>query len=671
MISNATQIHRQLSIATPLGDHELLLESFAGREALSELFEYELELLSGNDEINPKQIIGENVTFSVRQPGSPERHFNGYVKRFRYVGEAGHDETECCYRATVVPWLWFLTQKTDCRMFQNMSVPDIIEQVFTRLNFRDFDRSGLNGSYRKREYCVQYNETDFAFVSRLMEEEGIFFFFKHENGRHILHLADHALAYYPLVDCDVEFVQPTRSGGNSDRCLDSWEHVYEFRPGRFAHKDFNFKTPDHGLLNGEDSAVSLVNNRAFEIYEFPGRFEDVDGGEAYGRLRIEEQEQDYDVVEGSGTYRSFSPGGTFRLQRHRIRAEESKSFVLKSVEIEASQRDNYKSGPSRDGDITFRTKFHCLPDYVAFRSPRITRKPIVEGPQTAVIVGPPGAEIFPDEFGRVKCQFHWDREGQFNEDSSCWIRVSQQHAGKGWGGIDLPRIDEEVIVDFLEGDPDRPIITGRVYNGENQPPFSLPAGMTRSGMKSQTHKGAGFNEISMDDTAGKEQIRINGQYNMDTAVGNNQTLVVGVDRSAEIGNNDATTVGNDSVEQIGNNKKVSVGNNMNVDVGSKLVMNAGSSITLKCGASKLHMNAGGVITLTGTIITVAAAANASVVAPMTQIVGGAMLTTIGGINMMQGGVTHVAGAALCSVAGAKVDVVGGQTQIKGAPIKLN
>lgn len=238
--------------------------------------------------------------------------------------------------------------------------------------------------------------------------------------------------------------------------------------------------------------------------------------------------------------------------------------------------------------------------------------------------------------------------------------------------MDLPRIGEEVIVDFLEGDQDRPIITGRVYNGNNMPPFALPDGMTRSGIKSQTHKGAGSNEISMDDTAGKEQIRVNGQYDMDTVVGNNQTLSVGVDRTSEIGNNDSLTVGNDQTEQIGNNKVVTVGNNMNVDVGSNLVMNAGSKITLKCGASKISMNSGGVITISGTIITTAAAANAAVAAPMTQVIGGVMLTTAGGINMTNGALCHTGAAALASVSGGKVDIVGSaKTSIKGGVITLN
>ncbi len=666
MIKHAKQGARELSVSTPLGDDVLLLRSFSGHESLSHLFEYELEMLSTDDAIDPTAIVGHRITFEMNPTGNAPRYFNGFVNRFRYVGQTDLSTT---YRATVVPWTWFLTQTTDCRIFQNKSVPQIIEQIFADLSFDHF-KFALTGRYEPREYCVQYRETDFEFVSRLMEEEGIFYFFLHDADRHTLVMADQTSAYFKIDDGAVEFADPDRTGDLLDQITD-WEHRYEFRPGRWAQTDFNFKKPALNLMSNEQTIVNFANNSGFEIYDYPGRFAKRGLGESLTRVRMEELEAGHDTVAGTSTYRSFSPGGKFVVRRHRTAAEVGRAYVLTTVRTSASVNDSYLAG-SGAPEIRFENQFECIPDSTVFRPPRLSGKPIVEGPQTAVTVGPKGEEIYTDEFGRVKVQFHWDREGQLDENSSCWLRVSQVHAGAKWGGIDLPRIGEEVIVDFLEGDPDQPIISGRVYNGQNRPPFALPGGMTRSGMKSQTHKGQGFNEISMDDTAGNEQIRLNGQYNMDSAVGNNQTLKVGVDRTGEIGNNDALTVGVDSVEQVGNDKTVTVGNNMNVDVGNKLVMNAGSSITLKCGASKLHMNSGGVITISGTIITTAAAANASVVAPMTQVVGGVMLTTIGGINMMSGGVCHVGAAALASVAGGKVDIAAsGKTSIKGGIITLN
>ena len=667
MSSAATQRTRQIAVDSPFGKDVLLLRRFDGREGISQLFEYELEMLSERSDLDPLQIVGHPVAWVMDHVGGQPRYFHGVVNRFAYVNQNAEFTV---YRATVVPHLWLLTQTRDCRIFQNRTVPQIITQIFTELALTDF-QAHLRSRYQPREYCVQYRETDFAFVSRLMEEEGIFYYFRHHARGHQLLLADQAAAYEELADGEVDFADPDSAGDLTDQILD-WEHRYQYRPGRWAQTDYNFKKPSTDLMCKSPSVVNLPQNGNYEIYDYPGRFEEKSTGAARTRVRMEEHEVDHDIVLGRSTYRSFVPAGRFTVHTHRSAAELNRRYVLTTVQISASVAGSYDANLGGDLEERFDNRFTAIPANVVYRPPRVTPRPLVEGPQTAVVVGPEGEEIYPDEFGRVKVQFHWDREGQFNEKSSCWLRVSQVHAGQKWGGIDLPRIGEEVIVDFLEGDPDAPIITGRVYNGMNMPPFALPAGMTRSGMKSQTHKGSGYNEMSMDDTAGKEQIRVNGQHNMDTTVGNNQTLIVNVDRTESIGNNDALTVGVDSSENVGNNKKVVVGNNMNVDVGNKLVLTAGSSITLKCGASRIHMNSGGVITISGTIITTMAAANAAVVAPMTQVVGAAMLNTIGGINIMSGGVCHVGAAGLASVGGSKVDVVSsGKTSIKGGIITLN
>jgi type VI secretion system secreted protein VgrG len=668
MVDNATQSTRQMAVATPFGDDVLLLRRFSGQEELSRLFEYELEMLSADDGLNPTQIVGQNVTWVLNQSGDVPRYFNGYVNRFRYAGQT---DQWTVYRATVVPWLWFLTQTRDCRIFQQQSVPEIVEEVFADFAGLANYELKLSEDYAEREYCVQYRESDFAFVSRLLEEEGIFYFIRSDNGRHTLVLADSPDACFVGQDPEVDFTAPDSTGDLVDQ-ITHWEHHYEFRPGRMAQQDFNFKSPSRSLMSQDGSVAEFANNSNYEIYDYPGRYEEPDAGRRRTRVRMEEYELPHDTVSGKATYRHFMPGAKFTVRSHRTSSEVGREYALTASEISASVGGTYDTAHVSDEDVRFECRFHCIPAATVFRPRRDTPQPIVEGPQTAVVVGPPGEEIYPDEFGRVKVQFHWDREGSYDENSSCWLRVSQVHAGAGWGSMDLPRIGEEVIVDFLEGDPDKPIISGRVYNGNNRPPFDLPAHKTRSGGKTQTHKGAGYNEISMDDTAGAEQIRLNGQYNMDSVVGNNQTLVVGVDRTSEIGNNDALTVGVDQVEQVGSNKSVTVGSDMNVDVGSKLVFNAGSKITLKCGASKITMNSGGVITISGTIITTAAAANAAVAAPLTQVVGGVMLTTVGGINMMSGGVCHVGAAALASVAGSKVDIAGaGKTAIKGGIITLN
>ena len=666
MLTDASQPRAKCAVSTPLGPDQLLLRNFHGCQELSRPFEFELEMLSADANIDPAALIDQPVTMVVDQQTSPV-YFNGRISRFRYCG---NNDLGAIYKAEVVPWLWFLQHTRDCRIFQKKKVTEVLEEVLSEAANADFDLSKLMGNYPKMKYCVQYRESDFDFVSRLMEEYGIYYFFKHENGSHTMVLADNAATYADIPAGKVAVKKPTETT-ELEQQITSWQHHYTFQPGAYAHRDYNFVTPSSEMLSSENTTMKWQGCQDYEVYDYHGRYPDRAVGSALARLRMEETEAQHDTISGAGTYRTFSPSRSFTVGSHANRSEVGRRYALTKVQHMATVGDSYKTNDSSEGYV-YENRFEGLPAETIFRPQRKTPLPIVEGPQTAVVVGPPGEEIYPDKHGRVKVQFHWDRYGQKNENSSCWIRVSQVHAGKGWGGMDLPRIGEEVIVDFIEGDPDNPIITGRVYNGEKKPPFALPGEMTRSGLKTDTHKGSGSNEMTMDDTAGQEQIRTNAQYNMDTTVGNNQTLIVNVDRTEEIGNNDALTVGVDSTENVGNDKAVKVGNNMHVNVGNKLVMNAGSSITLKCGASKIHMNSGGVITITGTIITTAAAANAAVVAPLTQIVGGAMLTTVGGINSMNGGVCKVAAAGLNSISGGKVDVVAsGKTAIKGGLITLN
>jgi type VI secretion system secreted protein VgrG len=301
---------------------------------------------------------------------------------------------------------------------------------------------------------------------------------------------------------------------------------------------------------------------------------------------------------------------------------------------------------------------------VPFRPARTTPRPKIAGSQTAVVVGPGGEEIYTDEYGRVKVQFHWDRLGKHDENSSCWMRVSQVHAGKNWGHMDLPRIGEEVIVSFLEGDPDRPIITGRVYNGANMPPFALPANKKRRGNMTKTYLGTGFNEMSMDDTPGKEQVRVHAQYNMDSVINNNQTQKVGVDRTADVGNNETNTVGVDRTTTVGNNEALKVGANQSVSVGDNIVIEAGTSITLVCGASRIHMNQAGIITINGLMITIAGTAMVNTAAPIVNAAG-TVVTSTGVLNVLTGG-------ALANVAGATTRVVAlGDNIVKGGTVKIN
>ena len=587
-----SQKTRRLSLETPLGQDKLALVSFNGQEEMSRLFSYQLEMLADKDKpIAAKDIVGKQVTFSVLHGDGTPRYFNGFVRRFAY---AGLSDTLAQYRAEVVPWLWFLTRTSDCRIFQKMTIPDIIQQIFKDLGFTDFKMEIKGGS--EWDYCVQYRETDFNFVSRLMEQEGIFYYFKHENGKHTMVLANAKSAYYELKDKEAYLESTTNEQHRSDNLI-RWEHGYEFRTGKWAQTDYNFETPSTSLMTNTNSVVDLPNIKKFEFYDFPGEYEKKPDGEAETKVRMEEVETGYETGHGVGQCRSFSPGGKFKLARHEAKAEQDKGYVITAVQHSATVGDTYTTNGQQAGGH-YGNSFTCIPDSVTFRPARVTPKPMIHGVQTAVVVGPGGAEIHTDKYGRIKVQFHWDREGKKDDNSSCWIRVSQPWAGGTWGAHWHPRIGQEVIVSFIEGDPDRPIVTGRVYNAEQMPPYKLPDNQTMSGYKSRSSPGGGpdnFNEIRFEDKKGAEQIFIHAEKNQDIEVENDEThwvghdrkktidhderVGIGNDRTESVGNNEKITIGNDRTENVTKNEKISIGVNRNTDIGKNEDITVGGDRT--------------------------------------------------------------------------------------------
>lgn len=511
-----TQTNRHLAISTPLGDDALLLRSVSGVEAISQLFHFDLDLLSENDSIDFEGLVGKNVTLRILDSDAAERHWNGFISRF---SQGSQDRRFTTYRAQMVPWLWFLTRTADCRIFQNKNVPDIIQSIFSELGFQDFELR-LYGEFAARDYCVQYRETDLNFLSRLMEEEGIFYFFRHEEKKHVLVLANDPAAH---LDCPGQATaQYDFRGGRAvhEDVITEWRHEQEFRPGGWAQTDYNFETPS------TDLAVRVNGTNRYEIYDYPGDYGARAEGDRLARIRFEEQSTPGVVMQGAGGCRHFTCGHKFTLEDH-YRKALNQPYLLTAVHHTATQGGDYEAGSSEGEEFTYRNSFECIPFSTPFRPPRVAPRPIVRGCQTAVVVGPAGQEIHTDKYGRVKVQFHWDREGKRDENSSCWIRVSHPWAGKGYGSLAIPRIGHEVIVDFVEGNPDQPIITGRVYNAEQMPATGLPAAGMVSGFKSNsTPGGGGHNEMSMDDTKGKEKITIHAQYDMDTTVKHNDTQTI-------------------------------------------------------------------------------------------------------------------------------------------------
>lgn len=507
----------------PLGPDEVVMTGFSGREAISRLFSFQLEFISTDLDLKPGKIIGNDVTIELDRrdvhgvPLTP-RWFHGYISRFA-AGSVVRKEPGVHkyrqYRAEMVPWLWFLTQTARCYLFfpekEDKSIFEVIEAVFARAKSElhvdpVIDLKGINDLKKRMvKHCVQYRETDFNFVSRTMERYGVFYYFKFEDGKHTLVL-DLKKNYPKCEEAEVFF--PGVTGGQSavDHITD-WQHDYEFVSGKWSHTDYNFEKPSTSLgVNAPKlPSIDLAHNDKYEIYDYPGEYVVKGDGEADAKIRQEEEEIPHSVVNGASLCRTFAAGHKFKLTAHHdddAVSEQGKSYLLTSVEQNASQPadDTGDEGPE-----LYHNRFTCIPDTVQYRPERITPRPQISGVQTAVVVGP--EEIHTDKYGRVKVQFHWDREGKKDGNSSCWIRVSQNWGGKNWGGMFIPHVGQEVIVDFEEGDPDRPLVTGRVYNAEVMPPLELPANKTKNAIRDH-----GGNEIVMEGDKGKEQLKMFSPY---------------------------------------------------------------------------------------------------------------------------------------------------------------
>lgn len=672
------QANRRVAITTPLGKDALLLRAFRGSEAISQLFHFDLDLSSENDTLKFEDVVGKNVTLRLFDADGEERHWNGFISRF---SQGSQDRRLTTYHAQMVPWLWFLTRTADCKIFQNQKVPDIIQNVFKDLGFHDFEIR-LYGAFAARDYCVQYRETDFAFVSRLMEEEGIFYYFRHEATRHVLVLSNDPAGHYPCPKPS-EVRYDARGGGVAyEEVITDWRYEMEFRTGSWTQTDYNFETPSTNL------AVTVKGNNPYEVYDYPGEHLVRSEGDRLARIRLQEQSASCAVNEGSGGCTHFSAGFKFTLKDH-YRADLNQPYLLRSVQHMGTQGGDY--GGAGSGEFTYTNHFQCIPFSVPYRPPRVTRPPFVQGCQTAVVVGPAGEEIYTDKHGRVKVQFHWDRDGKKNENSSCWIRVSHPWAGKGWGAVSIPRIGQEVVVDFLEGNPDMPIIIGRVYNAEQSVPFGMPGGAVVSGIKSNSTKGGGgYNEISLNDTKGTELINIHAQYDQQKKIEHDERVNVGNDRTESVGHDEKITVGNNRTEKVGVNEDITIGSNRTEHVGSNETIHIGANRTETVGANESiavttnrTRTVGGNETVTvsamrthtvgiNEAITVGAAQEITVGAFQALTVGAARTKTIGASETVSIGAVQnvtIAAAQSISVGASQSTKIGaGQTVSVGADL---
>jgi type VI secretion system secreted protein VgrG len=610
---------RFITLETSLGKDVLLLESFTGVEGVSRLFRFHLDLLSERGDIDGSDLIGRPVAVAVTQADGPPRYINGLVSRF---GQAESDPRLTRYSMEIVPWLWLLTRTADCRIFQNISVPDIIESIFKEYGLKDY-KLQLQGSFEPREYCVQYRETDFNFVSRLMEQYGIFYFFEHEATKHTLVLANSPSAHRPCPGIGKVRVEFTGGEIGEEDVVVEWHDEQELRSGKYSVADFNFETPTTSLLSTVAGTVTMGSNGKLELYDYPGEYQKKVEGEALAKLRIEEEEAEHWLAVGRGTCRGLVSGFRFDLDGH-FRKELNTAYVVLEIQHAASTGSAYETGvAAANGAGPYTNSFVCMPHKVPYRPPRLTPKPVVQGVQTAIVVGPKGEEIYTDTYGRVKVQFHWDREGKYDEKSSCWVRVAEGWAGKRWGSVFTPRVGQEVIVDFLEGDPDQPIITGRVYNAAHMPPYELPGEHTKSTIKTYSSKGGGgFNEIRFEDRKGKEQVFLHAARQQDVRVkrdslewvGQDRHLIVVGEQREEVKKDKHLTVSGDQNEQVDGSVSLKAGMDLQKKIGMKRALDAGMEIHLKAG-----MN---VVVEAGLSITVKAGGGFIVVGPTGVTISG-------------------------------------------------
>ncbi len=641
-----TQAGRLLSIATPLGEDFLLLRKMSATEGLSQLFTINVELLHEEDKglgkvtlIEPENILGKAVTISVSQNETEKRYFSGIISQFSQGNRSTHYSY---YYATIVPHVWVLTQNVQSRIFQQISVPDILRRVFA-----DFEvLYEIQGDFKQRNYCVQYRESDFAFASRLMEEEGIYYYFVHEGGKDKMVIANtpqshrdcpgkSELPYFVEELSDKEWVNSVRT----------WQMDYTLQSGKVTNWDYNFQLPTQRLDGTQPSRFNVGGNQMMEIYDYPAgyarKYDGINksGGEQSSdlqnvyqdktetlKIRMEALDAQFKVSKASSLCATITAGHRFKLSNHPS-SELNTQYVIVSVTHEAEQSPDYIS--EMENTRAYENGFGCIPHGAGapvYRPPIRTDKPIIYGTQTAVVVGPAGEEIFTDKYGRVKVQFNWDREGKLDSNSSCWIRVTQSWASNKWGVMFIPRIGMEVLVTFLDGDPDQPAITGCVYNPETMPPYTLPDEKTKSTIKSNSSKGGnGFNEFRIEDKKGEEQIFIHAEKDQDIRVKNDCKEIIKHDRHLIVENEQfekvlrdkhlkvvgdhneqidgamSIKVGTDLMEKVGMNYALDAGMGVHIKAGMSAVIEAGASLTLKVGGNFVNINPGGVF-VSGTMV---------------------------------------------------------------------
>lgn len=553
-------------VSTVKAAGNLRFAKLAGEERLGEPFRYEVHMLSDRPSIDLAQVLGQKLTLAMSLAESGTRHLNGVITRLSHVGRVGPYEH---YLAIIRPNFWLLKQSADCRIFQNKSIPEVVKSVLSDFGIAVNDK--LTESYPTIEYCVQYRESNFDFINRLLEKEGIYYFFTHSDGGHEMVLVDAASAHRNIFSTSK---LPFQRTGVATRDV---VHVWEFTPaqrvtsGTVSLTDYDFEKPRANLdvRSRRDADYDLDQG---EVYDYPGKYLETDAGQPYARTQLESLQALEQLCSGKTNAAGIAAGGLFQLTEYPAEQENIEYLIVRAelrIEVVDLQTGQALAAAEAERGRGYTAAFDCVPaSEAAFRSPHKTPRPVVGGPHTAVVVGKRGEEIWTDQYGRIKVQFHWDRLGKHDENSTCWLRVAQGWAGGNWGSIFIPRIGQEVVVQFLEGDPDRPLVTGSLYNADQMPPYKLPENMTQSGIKSRSTKDGGednFNELRFEDKKDAEEVYFHAERDFTRVVENNDSLKVGFDKKDQ--GNQTVDIYNDRTVTLdqGNDK-------LQVKVGDRTVL---------------------------------------------------------------------------------------------------
>ncbi|MEN0632348.1 type VI secretion system Vgr family protein [Klebsiella aerogenes] len=521
----------------------LLFWKLSGHEAMSEMFELSLTLLGSDARLDRSKLLGQPVTVTIpTQNALSSRYFNGKITRVAVSAVELSGIRYAAYQLIVEPDLWPMKRDRNLRIFQGQTVPQIINTLLSEYQVNVEDK--LNGSYRVWDYCVQYQESSFAFISRLMELEGIAYHFRHEAGKHTMVLTDSATQHQPVSGYETIPYHQTASGGiTTEEGIGQWALEDSVTPGIYSLDDYDFRKPNAWLFQARQNPAS-PSPGSIDVYDWPGRFVDHGHGEFYARIRQERWQVEHQQIQASATAVGIAPGATFTLTNAPFFSDNGEYLTTSADYL--FEENSYASGGN--SDISHQIHFRVIPSSVVYRPAQVTDWPRTYGPQTAKVVGPEGESIWTDRYGRIKVKFHWDRHAKGDDTSSCWVRVSSAWAGQGFGGVQIPRVGDEVVIDFINGDPDRPIVTGRVYNETSMPPWDLPGDATRMGFMTRSKDGNIDNSsfLFFEDNPGNESVEMHSEKDMKISVENDKHVTIDGCRTTTIGKEQSDTVVGDS-----------------------------------------------------------------------------------------------------------------------------